>query len=249
MWINRTKERLLAGETVYGPFLRMPGPISVELAAAAGFDFAVIDLEHGALELSQADGMICAARGAGITPLVRVPEVSGQGIHRVLDLGAQGVMAPQVGNEAQARTVSHASRFAPDGSRGLGGPARGNGWGALSAAELDRQVLTIVQIESQEAMENLEQIAAQPGIDVLFVGPMDLSQALGIPGEVTHPRLIAAIEQVILAAQQAGKTAGIYAGSAEAARFWRERGVRMIGTGLDTVLLGQAYRAVRKELG
>jgi 2-keto-3-deoxy-L-rhamnonate aldolase RhmA len=248
MWQNRTKERLLAGETVCGPFLRMPGPISMELAAAAGFDFAVIDLELGVMDNTQLESMIMAARGAGITPMVRLREVNGSAVQQALDLGVQGVMAPQVGSPGDAAVLSGAARFAPVGHRAMGGGVRGNGWGSWPADAVDRQVLTLAQIESLGGLEHLDAIAGDPGIDVLFVGPFDLSQAMGIPGQITHPRLIAAVEDVIAAARRAGKVAGIFTGSAEAARYWSEKGCRLIGTGLDTGLLKAALVSLRNEL-
>lgn len=252
MWTNQARAKLTANETIYGPFLRLPGPAGVELAAAAGFDFVIIDLEHSPLDLPQVESMICVAAACGITPLIRVPGVNGPTIHRLLDLGARGIMAPQVNGEAEARILSNATRFAPEGARGMSGPVRGNGWGAVSPAEshtLNGQILSIAQIESEEALEQLDQIAAQPGVDVLFVGPLDLSQALGIPGEVAHPRLREAVDRVIAAAGRHGKHAGIYAGTPAEARHWRERGARMIGAGLDTVMLRNAFAAARRELG
>ncbi|HEY3366042.1 MAG TPA: aldolase/citrate lyase family protein [Symbiobacteriaceae bacterium] len=253
MWTNRTKAQIDAGKTVYGPFIRFPGPLAIEQAALAGFDFVLIDGEHSSLTLAQVETMIYAAYAAGITPLVRWPEASRQAFQRLLDMGVQGIMVPHVDTEAEARTIGRAARFAPAGERGMAGPVLGNGWGALSPAEtaayFDRQVLTLAQIESLEALEILDQIAAQPGIDILFVGPLDLSQAMGIPGEVTHPRLLAAIDQVIAAAARAGKQTGIYVGTPEAGQYWKERGVRFIATGLDTVLLKQAFTSLRAALG
>lgn len=253
MWMNKLKQKLAAGETVYGPILRLPGPVSVELAAAVGFDFVFIDMEHSPLDLAAVEVMILAAAARGVTPLVRIPEVSRVGIHRVLEIGAHGVIVPQVGTEAEARVVSEASRFAPVGARGMSGPVRGDGWGALPLAEsllrMSQEVLTLAQIESEAALANLDLIAQQSGIDVLFVGPNDLSQALGLPGQVAHPRVVAAIEGVIAAANRHGKQAGIYVGSPDDASFWRERGVRVIATGLDIALLKQSYATLKKGLG
>lgn len=252
MWTNKLKQKLAAGETAYGPFLRMPGPSGVELAAQAGFDFVLIDLEHSSLSLSDTEAMIVAGTAAEITPLVRVPEVSGQAIHRVLDIGAYGIMVPQVGTEAEARTVSNAAKFAPIGRRGMAGPTRANGWGEFSAAEgmarVNRETLCIAQIESEEGLANLEFIAKQPGIDMLFVGPLDLSQALGVPGQPDHNKVVEATLRVISMAQRHGKYTGIYAGTAEQAAFWKVHGVNLIAAGLDTVILAQAFRRVMAGL-
>lgn len=245
MWANRIKQRLGEGETVYGPLVRIPSPVSVEAAAAAGFDFVFIDMEHSPIELPLLEPLLLAAAAGGVTPLVRVPEVSRVGIQRVLELGAHGVIVPLVSTEAEARLVSDATRFAPEGSRGMAGPVRGDGWASLplqvGMERMNREVLTAAQVESAGALEILDLMASLPGIDVLFVGPNDLSQALGLPGEVNHPRVIEAIDSVIDSARRHGKQAGIYAATPQAAAFWRERGVRVIAIGLDTIILKQAF--------
>lgn len=248
MWSNLLRSKLIAGQSVYGPFLRLPGPAGVELAAGAGFDFVIIDLEHSALNRETAEGMIVAARAAGITPLVRVPEAGRAGIERILDVGAHGVVVPMVDTEAQARVVGEATKYPPVGQRGLAGPTWADGFGALPLDEalvrLNQEVLTIAQVETRESLENLEAIARQPGIDMLFVGPLDLSQSFGFPGQVSHPAVVEAARRVIAVARAHGKWAGIFAGTPETAAFWRGEGMSLIATGLDSAVLRQGYLAL-----
>lgn len=252
MWQNTLKQKLTAGDTVYGPFIRMQSPIPVELAATAGFDFALIDMEHSTIDLKTVESMVLAAGATGITPLVRVPEPNGAIIHQVLDVGAHGVMVPMVNTEPEARLVSEASKFGDFGHRGMAGLSRGDGWGALPVGEtverLHREVLTIAQIETARAVAKADVIASQPGIDLLFVGPFDLSQSLGVPGQVSHPTVVEAILRVIDVVRQHGKWTGIYAGTPEAARFWREKGVVLVGCGLDTAALQQAFKQMRQQV-
>jgi len=252
MWSNKLKTSLAAGETAYGPFLRLPGPAGVEIAASAGFDFVIIDLEHSALDLQTAEAMILAGRAEGITPLVRVPEASRAGIERILDIGAHGVVVPMVDTEGQARVVGEATKYPPLGQRGLAGPTRSDAFGALPLGDalvrLNHEVLTIAQVETRQSLENLEAIARQPGIDVLFVGPLDLSQSLGVPGQVAHPSVVAASRRVVAVARAHGKWAGIFAGTPEAAAFWRAEGMSLIATGLDSVVLRQGYLAMGAAL-
>jgi len=252
MWSNKLKQKMAAGEVAYGPFVRMPGPVSVELAASAGFDFVIICQEHSALDMETTEAMILGALACGITPVVRVPEANGANIHRVLDIGAHAVMVPMCNTAADAKVVGDNAKFGSFGRRGVAGFSRGDSWGALpvdqAIVNMHEEVLTVVQIETVEALSNVDAIAATPGVDIVFIGPLDLSTALGVPGQVGHPKVIEAANRVVAAAEKHGKQVGIYCGTAEDSLFWAERGIKMISSGLDTILLQRAYADLRKVL-
>lgn len=167
-----------------GTWVKLPATESMELVALAGFDFAVIDLEHSAMNLETAHRHIGVALLTGVAPIVRVPSLEGGIVQRVLDAGAEGIMLPHVDTVEQARAAAAAVRFAPRGSRGVGSTSRAGAWGALSREEYLRygndEVVLIPQIESARAAAAAGEIASVEGVDALLVGTADLSTSLGL---------------------------------------------------------------------
>src|SRR3954464_12642980 len=206
------KARLAAGETLFGTFLTLGSPRAAESLGLAGFDWLLVDLEHGGGDESLLLGQVLGASAAGVHALVRVEsDVRGR-TARALDLGVEGVMCPQVNSAEAAEARASALHYGPPGSRGIAFFHRG----ARFATDPDpiasarARTLGIAQIESPEAVEACEEIAAVDGIDVLFVGPSDLSYSMGIFREFDHPRFRDAITRVNEAARNAGKTTGIF---------------------------------------
>jgi len=236
------KARLAAGETLFGTFLTLGSPLAAESLGLAGFDWLLVDLEHGGGDESQLLGQLLGASAAGVHALVRVEsDVRGR-TARVLDLGVEGVMCPQVNSVEQAEAWASALHYGPVGSRGIAFLHRG----ARFATEPDpigrarERTLGIAQIESPEAVEAVEEIAATEGIDVLFVGPSDLSYSMGLFRQFDDPRFRTAIERVVAAADAAGKTAGIFLTTVEQIRPALADGFRMIGIGSDGGFMMQA---------
>ena len=181
---------MLAGETVFGTFIFGTSPLLVEVAGRTGLDWLLIDLEHGTADESDLLPLLMAAGLTDATPLVRVEVGERIRVGRALDLGAAGIMVPQVHSAEQARQVARWMRTQPAGERGIALFTRGMDFGRVGhhgAAARHEDLLTIVQIESRAALDEVEAIAAVEGVDVLFVGPTDLSHALGIPGDIDHP--------------------------------------------------------------
>jgi len=244
------RARTRAGETLLGCFLSWPTSGVIELAAIAGFDFVVLDGEHGFFSIESVASAVLAADSAGIAPIVRAPSAVSEQLSRYLDAGAAGTLLPRVESAAVARAAIEALKFAPAGKRGLGG-VRANRYATLPLAEFVRraneETLVAVQIERREALDQLTEIAAEPGIDVLFVGPNDLSQALGIPGETASPRYETAVRRIAHEASSAGKAAGIMVGSRDQLPPLRELGFRFFTTS-DRALLLEAGRSWRAAL-
>jgi 2-keto-3-deoxy-L-rhamnonate aldolase RhmA len=240
------RERLAAGETLVGTFLGLGSAVAAEACGSAGLDWVLVDLEHGAAGEESLAPQLLGARAAGVHGLVRVATAERIRACRALDLGAEGVMFPMVDGVAQARACAAALRHSPAGTRGVAGYHRGAGYGldAGAVADQDARTLGIVQIESPDAVEAAPELAAVDGVDVLFVGPSDLSYSMGIPGEIQHPDFRAAIERVVAAARAAGKAAGIMTPAPPAIRAAADDGFRMIACSTELGLMVDAVRGV-----
>lgn len=210
--------RALSGEPLLGCFLTWPVAGVVELAAIAGFDFVVVDAEHGFFSIESVAAMVLAADGAGIAAIVRAPSADSGEVGRYLDAGAAGTLLPRVDGAAAARAAIAALKFPPAGTRGLGG-VRANRYATLPLGDFVRraneETLVAVQIEREGALTDLAAIAGEPDVDVLFVGPNDLSQALGAPGDTSSEAYRAALGRVASEAARAGKAPGIMVGRRE----------------------------------
>jgi 2-keto-3-deoxy-L-rhamnonate aldolase RhmA len=239
------KARLAAGETLFGTFLTLGSPLAAETLGLAGFDWLLVDLEHGGGDESLLLGQLLGASSAGVHALVRVEsDVRGR-TARSLDLGVEGIMCPQVNSAEQAEAWASALHYGPAGSRGIAFFHRGARFGTepdpVGAAR--ERTLGVAQIESPEAVEAVEGIAAVEGIDVLFVGPSDLSYSMRIFRQFDHPEFRSAIERVVAAASAAGKTAGIFLTSVDQVPAALADGFRMIGIGSDGGFMMQAATA------
>jgi 4-hydroxy-2-oxoheptanedioate aldolase len=239
--------RLAAGETLYGAFVGLGSPVATEILARSGFDWLIIDLEHGAA--TEAD-LLAHLHATGATPaaaLVRPQSGERLRIGRALDLGAHGIMVPRVDTPEQAREAISFMRYPPDGGRGLALSTRGAGLGEIGHTQIqaiNRRILGTIQIESRSAVEHAAEIAAIDGVDVLFVGPTDLSHSLGVPGRFDDPAYLDAIRHVATTAEAAGKAAGILLRDASSLARHRELGFRFIGLGSDVAFVTDGARAV-----
>jgi len=242
---NKLKTKLKEGKVCLGTFGRL-GPATVEILGHTGWDFVVIDMEHGGFDIPHVEHLLRAARSAGITGLVRVPEPKPVAIMRALDAGAEGVQIPQVETGADAEVVTRAARYFPEGNRGLCSFVRASGYSSTAApdhiATSNQEVLTIVHIEGQKAAQNAAEIIKVPGVDVLFLGPWDLSQSLGVPGQVNHPEVIRVMEDVTELCRQAGVAVGTFITKPEDAKYWAQRGIQYLMYSTDAGMMVQASR-------
>lgn len=230
------RARALAGEALIGAFVSLGSAAAAELVGRAGFDWAIVDLEHGSGTEAELLGQLHALATTGAAPLVRPPSAERLRVGRVLDLGAAGVMIPRLETPGEVRDALSSMRFPPGGGRGVALLARGAGLGEVphaGVASLNDAILGIFQVESPLAVANAAEIAGIDGVDVLFVGPADLSHSMEIPGRFDDPRFRDALATVVDACRAAGKSAGILLRSAADLPDYLERGFRFVGVGSD----------------
>jgi 4-hydroxy-2-oxoheptanedioate aldolase len=239
---GRLRARLAAGEPTLGTFVGAASPVTAEACAAAGVDWLVLDLEHGSGGEEQVLDVVPAAGAYGVPTVVRVESGARIRIGRVLDLGAAGVMLPRMDSAEEVREAVRHLRYPPGGDRGVATYNRACRFGldpdALGRAS--NEVLGVVQIESAPAVEQVEAIAALDGVDVLFVGPQDLSYNLGVPGDLQAPAYLAAVERVRGAAARHGKACGLLVRDGRAAAARQAEGWTFVAIGSDTTLLAVA---------
>jgi 4-hydroxy-2-oxoheptanedioate aldolase len=241
------RSRISAGETLYGTFLQLGSAIAAELVARAGFDWVIIDLEHGAGTEADLLASLLAVSTTPTSALVRPQSAERIRIGRALDHGAHGLMIPRIDVPEQAREAISFMRFPPDGVRGLALSTRGAGLTERTHAEvrgINEHLVGIIQIESPSAVAHADEIAAIDGVDVLFVGPADLSHSLGIPGQFDHPDYLAAVERTVAAAEAHGKATGILLRDPGALPRHLDLGFRFIGIGADGAFIADGARAV-----
>ena len=241
---NRMKEKLRAGEPVFGVSVMIPSPQIVEMIAAAGFDWVLIDCEHGTITLESVELMAMAAEASGITAIARPVSRSPEHILQVMDRGVMGVQVPHVNTAADAREVVSAVKFHPLGKRSIAAGTRAavyDAHGTLAdyVKAANDATLIAVQIEDREAVENLDQLLEVPDIDVFFVGPSDLSQSMGHPGDPKAPVVAQAIESSFRKMVAARRTPGTPA-TAENLQGVLDKGVRYIYTHLPRLLSSSA---------
>jgi len=232
---------LQSGKTTYGIFTGLAAPLAAEVAAASGVDWVLVDLEHGAGGEEQVSPTVVATGAYGVPTLVRIEAAERIRIGRVLDAGVAGVMVPRLESATQAEQVVRHFSYPPLGDRGVASYNRAARWGLEPDALLPiKTAATIIQIETLGALAEVNEIAHLEGVDLLFVGPLDLSYALGVPRQFDHPSFIAALKSVLAASKNAGKPAGILAANATAAKRFTDMGFSFIALSSDSVLLSQA---------
>lgn len=237
---NAMKAKIHRGEVALGISLMFPSPQLVEMCAYAGFDWVLIDCEHGSIGPADIEVMAMAADASGITAIARPRSNAAADIQAVLDRGVKGVQIPHINTRADAERAVAAVKFGPGAGRGLAAGTRPDRWGLGArmpdfAAQANAQSLVCVQIEHQEAVANVDDILAVEGIDVFFIGPSDLSQSMGHPGNPKAPSVAAAIDQTLAKIRAAGKAPGMPATTENLANVI-DRGCRYIYTHLPRVL-------------
>ena len=246
---NSMKTKMEAGEPVLGVFISIESPTTVELVGLAGMDFVVLDSEHNPIEPSAAANMFRAAEAIALPALARVGENTQQVIAKFMDAGSVGVMTPMVNSAEDARRVVNSVKYPPVGRRGLAA-VRANRYGMEGSlgdhvARANEVTVVVAQIETSEAVERADEIIATDGVDVVFLGPTDLSVALGVPGQPKHESVLQTIETVTKKIVAAGKVSGTIARTPEDYGYWRERGVSFFLTGANALLGAAATQYVQ----
>lgn len=242
---NRLKKIIKEGKQAFGTFVMCNSPDIVEIIALSGFDFIVIDTEHGPLTVESTQHLIRAAECRGMTPITRVTEGSETTILRSLDVGAHGIQVPQVNTPEIAESIVKSAKYFPMGKRGIAMP-RAADYGTVNPMKYfsheNEETLIVAHCENKQGLDNLDEIVKTPGVDIVFLGPYDMSQSLGIPGQVNHPMIEEVAERVLKACKAAGKAAGIFVGNGEQAKLRAEQGFQYITIGMDVTLFASVCR-------
>ncbi|MEV5967395.1 aldolase/citrate lyase family protein [Kribbella sp. NPDC051952] len=231
-------------------FLLIPRLELVELLANAGFDGVVVDLEHGPIEVADLPALVAAGHGAGVHVLARLGERSPAVIGRVLDCGVDGVVLPHVESADDARAAVDAARFPPDGSRSLNPYVRAAGYDGHESflRTANAGVAVLVMVEGKDGLAALDEIAAVAGVDAVFVGPVDLSTSLGLPGQPEHPLVLEKVHDLMDRLATAGVGTGIYCPTPHAAARWQRAGARLAALSADIAMAGAGFRRTVQEL-
>lgn len=244
---NKLKSRLKAGEQTYGVWMSVESPIVTELLSTLGFDWFVFDTEHNPLEIYQVQTLMQAMRGNQTTPLVRVVWNDLVPIKRALDVGAYGVVVPWVNTRQEAEMAVKACRYAPKGLRGCG-PRRAAMFDSEYLKTADEELLVIAQIETKTAVENIDEVLSVDGIDVSYIGPADLSASFGHLGNMSHPEVQHAIDQVFDASEAAGVATGVHMGAGKTIMDRVEKGYNFITVGSDLQFFRSGADSILKQL-
>jgi 4-hydroxy-2-oxoheptanedioate aldolase len=249
--MKKLKERIKKGEAVNGCWLNLGSSLTAEIVGTAGFDWVLIDLEHGAGNEKDVLSQLQALEHSNTAAIVRIESAERQRIHRVLDVGAEGVMCPHINNLDEAKMVVSGLRYPPEGTRGVAKMVRATGFGknfAEYSSSANENIVGIAQIETIEALDHLDEIATLDGIDVLFIGPADLTMALGIFGQLDHQLFTDAVKATVNAAQKAGKATGILLFNPDDYNTWHQLGIRMIACGADATFVADGARNMSAKL-
>jgi 4-hydroxy-2-oxoheptanedioate aldolase len=248
---NHFKNLLASGRVAVGTLVQLPSAPVVEVLAQAGFDWLLIDTEHGPIDTEKLQAMIRATSETPATPVVRIASNLDWLAKRALDAGALGIMTPGVNSAGEALTAVRAVRYPPTGHRGFGPTFAGLRWG-LTASEYVQQaneaVMAIVQIEHCDAVARIDEILAVPGIDLALIGPYDLSGSMGLLGQVLHPEVQAAIDRALKAAKKAGVPAGIFGATADEVNRYVAQGFQAILIGVDVAFLATGAKTVLTQV-
>jgi 2-dehydro-3-deoxyglucarate aldolase len=243
---------LSAGKVAVGGWVTIAHPSVAEIMAAVGFDWLLIDCEHGPASVETAQVLLQAMSGSEAVPFIRVADNDPALIKRALDIGAMGIVVPLVNDRAGAERAVKAAKYPPQGFRGIG-MARAQGYGLDFEdyfARANREIMVIVQIEHADAVANIEDIAAVPGIDMFFIGPVDLSGSYGQPavGGQMPAQVMKAIDQVVDVAKKAGIALGAWVPNAEVANLRRSQGFGFLGLGTDNFMLATGCQSALRDL-
>ena len=248
---NILRKRLLAGEIQLGAFLGMGSTPVAEITGQAGFDWCLIDGEHGVNSLPMIRDQLVALASVNCPAIVRVADKAPWMLKQVLDIGAQTVLVPMVDTASQARAVAAAARYAPVGTRGLAvGVVRASDYGANAdyTQQANEQICLMVQAESRAAVDNIDAIAAVDGVDCVFIGPMDLAADMGCPGQTNAPEVMAAIAHIMERTRAAGKAVAMFCLAPDQVSRYIDMGATVIAVASDVALLTQTMRSRVSEV-
>ena len=245
------KDYLNEKDTVYGVFAKTNDPFFIKVIGKSGFDFVILDNEHGPNSERETYPLITTSFLAGMYPIMRVGKISDIIIQRALDLGIAGIQIPQIQCREDAENVRKYTKFYPKGKRGVCRFVSAADGGLMDGNDYFREqneVAVVIHIEGIEGIKHFDEIIKVEDIDVIFIGPYDLSQSLGIPGQVNHPKLTAEIEKLVDKCNKSNKYVGIYADDVATAKHYKDLGVKYIAISVDLNIFGQACLSLVEQL-
>jgi 4-hydroxy-2-oxoheptanedioate aldolase len=249
---NNLKEKLKEGKNVFGPFMKFTDPAAFEIMGFAGFDFVIIDAEHGPISIQNAQNMIRAAETTDITPIIRVANNDEELILRALDIGAQGIEIPQINTKSKAIKAVKSVKYSPEGERGVCRYVRAANYSSLDKFKYfksaNKETMIIAHIEGVEGINHLDEILNVSGIDVIFIGPYDLSQSLGIPGQVNHSLVVEKMKKVVTKCLENNISVGTFADDIQTAKKWISLGVQYMSFSVDVGILYKASKQIIEKL-
>ena len=250
--MKKLKEKLKAGSTVYGTWCMMPCAVSMEAIASTGIDFVIIDMEHGAMPFERAEEMVKAAELKGCHPIIRVDDDKEKTILHALEVGAEAVLVPHVSTTETAQKVAAATKYFPEGNRGLSPYTRNHGYSHIkleeSLQDANRKVVTGILVEGKNGLDNLDKIVKVPGIDIIYLGVYDICQSLGIPGQLDNHDFIKAMKDCVNIIKESGIAAGSFARDMKTVKIFKETGVQFIAYMCDAASLVEYYKVYLKKL-
>ena len=220
-------------------------PMFVEAASLGGFDFVILDTEHGPVSIENQQNNIRAAEARGAVPIIRLKDSGENTIGKALDIGAYGIQVPQINSAADAEKIVKFAKFYPYGMRGVCRFVRAADYSAMDRYEYfenSKNILIILQLEGVKAIENLDEILEVEGVDILFIGPYDLSQSLGIPGQVNNPLVVEEMKKIVERARKKNKVIGTFVDTPEDLIMWRNLGVKYLSYSVDVGIFLDACR-------
>tara|TARA_R110000824_G_scaffold222484_1_gene410116 strand:- start:95 stop:862 length:768 start_codon:yes stop_codon:yes gene_type:complete len=246
------KTRIKNGETVIGTFCIIPSATMIDTLLYSGMDFCIIDTEHGPIDVGSISDLVLTANGAGVDPIVRVSRNDETLILKSLDAGALGVQIPQVNTKQEAEKVVKAVKYSPTGDRGLSPFTKAGGYfsnNGINHTDIQNEkTMSVIHIEGLAGLKNLDEILDVNDIDVIFLGPYDISQSLGIPGKVDDNLVSDAIKKAVDKTKSLGRAVGSYAKDIETAKWLKGLGVQYIAVKVDATIYMQACKNIIKEI-
>ena len=232
--------------------MKFTDPAAVEIMGFAGFDFVIIDAEHGPISMENAQNMIRAAESVNITPIIRVGSNDEVLILRALDIGAQGIEIPQINSKPDAVRAVKSVKYSPQGERGVCRYVRAANYSSMDKFKYfesaNKETMIIAHIEGVEGINNLDEILSVSGIDVIFIGPYDLSQSLGIPGQVNNSLVVEKMKEVVSKCKESKVAVGTFADDVETAKSWVSLGVQYMSFSVDVGILYEASENIIRKL-
>jgi len=249
--MKNLKDKIHSGEAVHGCWINLASTVSAEIVGQAGFDWLLLDLEHGAGDVAIMYQQLQVLSGSSSTPIVRIDNLSRPKVQRILDAGATGIMFPQIQTSQEADDAIRMMYYPPRGGRGMAKMVRATGFGRHAdeyIASLEKNLVGVIQIETLNALQNIDDIAATEGVDVLFVGPNDLSLALGFFGQLDHAHYQKAIRDVATAAKKQGKATGVLLQDVNEYEMYYQLGYRFLACGADSAFVRKGADELAKRL-